>query len=465
MKTKTLILSLLALLFAFSTQSFAATYVVTDGGDAGDLICDATCTLREAVVAANASITDDTITFAPAITYITLVDQVSIASNGTLTITGSGANVLTIDGGPGTNRIFDIPVATVSIAGVTLKGGNGSGGQGNAIATTGGGLVLDEVVVKENAGDNYSGAVFFGSAGNHVISNSTFSNNQDEECAGFQINGGALAVINSTFSGNQAISGWGGGFCVYGGSVTVRNSTITGNTASSFAGGIYYGGTSLNLGNTIVAGNTADSGFPDILNNNSSETLWSSGFNLVGDSFGDATNTNMPIDYQPTDKLDFDPLLGLLTVANGGTTPTHALLEGSPAIDSGSAFGYSTDQRGQLRPVDDVLTADAVGSDGSDIGAFEKSFAPTAAMATASGRITTPKGVGISNIRVTVTDSSGVTRAAVSNTFGYYQFTDVQAGEDAIFSVFSKRYGFDQSTHVRSIVGDTDDINFIAYER
>jgi hypothetical protein len=36
---------------------------------------------------------------------------------------------------------------------------------------------------------------------------------------------------------------------------------------------------------------------------------------------------------------------------NGGPTPTHALLIGSPAIDAGTAEGCpATDQRGVLRP-------------------------------------------------------------------------------------------------------------------
>ena len=54
------------LLFALlgSAQAQAATRTVTDIGDAGDGICDATCTLRDAVNAAQA---DDRILFALAL--------------------------------------------------------------------------------------------------------------------------------------------------------------------------------------------------------------------------------------------------------------------------------------------------------------------------------------------------------------------------------------------------------------
>jgi len=53
-----------------------------------------------------------------------------------------------------------------------------------------------------------------------------------------------------------------------------------------------------------------------------------------------------------------DPLLGPLA-NNGGSTQTHALLTGSPAIDAGNAGGCTdnlgvvlkTDQRGFHRPI------------------------------------------------------------------------------------------------------------------
>ena len=54
-----------------------------------------------------------------------------------------------------------------------------------------------------------------------------------------------------------------------------------------------------------------------------------------------------------------DPRLGPLQ-DNGGPTPTHALLLGSPAIDASSACP-ATDQRGVTRPQ----------GAGCDIGAFE----------------------------------------------------------------------------------------------
>jgi hypothetical protein len=54
---------------------------------------------------------------------------------------------------------------------------------------------------------------------------------------------------------------------------------------------------------------------------------------------------------------------------NGGPTATIAPAPGSPVIDTGSAFGLTTDQRGQPRPSEFASIANA--GDGSDIGAYE----------------------------------------------------------------------------------------------
>ncbi|HYN88617.1 MAG TPA: choice-of-anchor Q domain-containing protein [Ardenticatenaceae bacterium] len=77
---------------------------------------------------------------------------------------------------------------------------------------------------------------------------------------------------------------------------------------------------------------------------------------------------------QPGDRSYTAPLLGPLQ-QNGGPTPTHALLPGSPAIDGGDLAGckdgtgaaLSADQRGQPRPVD----GDGNGGAICDIGAVE----------------------------------------------------------------------------------------------
>jgi hypothetical protein len=66
----------------------------------------------------------------------------------------------------------------------------------------------------------------------------------------------------------------------------------------------------------------------------------------------------------------------------------------------------------------------------------------TAASVSVSGRLSAPNSRGVSNARVTMTGSDGVTRFAITNPFGYYRFENVQVGETYTFSVESKQYSF-----------------------
>ena len=85
-------------------------------------------------------------------------------------------------------------------------------------------------------------------------------------------------------------------------------------------------------------------------------------------------------DQSGTGASPLNPLLGPLA-NNGGSTRTHALLGGSPAIDKGSnsGSGVTTDQRGSTRVVDLATVANASGGDGTDIGAYEAQTDPNTA--------------------------------------------------------------------------------------
>jgi len=288
-----------------------------------------------------------------------------------LTISGNGANIFTIDGGAGTNRIFYTNQATVSISGMTLTGGNGMGltpFNAGAIYVRAGLVRLDSLNVTGNSAATGSGGVVFQGGGTHQSSNSTFSNNTALGCGGINNANGRLTIVNSTITGNTVRRN-GGGLCSYG-PTTLRNVTITNNT-SPVGGGIYQElvpgsnepDSFLNLRNTIIAGNNATSGSsPEI--QFVSGTITSEGGNLIGDSAGDSTNTEMSITYQQTDVQNTNLLLGTLQ-NNGGATPTHALLTSSPAINAGdNTDAPATDQRGFARIVGGTI----------DIGAFE--FAP-----------------------------------------------------------------------------------------
>jgi len=392
------------LLFSIAaTETFAVDFTVnltTDQHDAStaDGVCDIDlvtageqCSLRAAVEQANNLGGNDRVLFnLPANSTITLTTanggEIPINNSGTLEIAGSGADNLTIDGGAGTNRIFHTNQATVNIIGLTLTGGNKSAfgvNSGGAILVEGGALTLDRVHVTGNTAHSGGGGIDF-QLGTHRIINSTFSNNTTIfQGGGFFVSfGTTLTVVNSTISGNTA--GMGGGGFNSQGTVTLRNVTII-NNSSRVGGGIGQSGV-LNMGNTIVAGNTAavDLGTdvsPDIYSS-PGKTIVSAGGNLIGNNSNVETafpagNPNTNNDIVGTSVSPINPQLGSLA-DNGGTTPTHALLAGSPAIDAGlNAWAVDPlnnttlafDQRGTgyMRIVD----GDNNGSSIVDIGAFE----------------------------------------------------------------------------------------------
>ncbi|HEX4707211.1 MAG TPA: choice-of-anchor Q domain-containing protein [Candidatus Udaeobacter sp.] len=95
------------------------------------------------------------------------------------------------------------------------------------------------------------------------------------------------------------------------------NSTITDNNGS-----VSVSGGAIEIGSTILNAN-ADSA--NIINYGG--TVSSQGYNISSDNGGGYLTG-------PGDQINTDPLLGPLQ-DNGGRTATHALLPGSPAIDTG----------------------------------------------------------------------------------------------------------------------------------
>ncbi len=74
----------------------------------------------------------------------------------------------------------------------------------------------------------------------------------------------------------------------------------------------------------------------------------------------------------------------------------------------------------------------------------------------------TATGRGIRNVRLTLTDSAGETRIAVSNAFGYYRFMDVPAGGTYVIVASGKRFVFDNPMRVLNIAEEAASIDFVA---
>jgi len=69
-------------------------------------------------------------------------------------------------------------------------------------------------------------------------------------------------------------------------------------------------------------------------------------------------------------------------------------------------------------------------------------LAPTAAEVTVGGRVLSSLNAAIPRAIVTFTGADGVTHAAVTNNFGFYTITGLQAGQTYLITVSARRYIF-----------------------
>ncbi len=245
---------------------------------------------------------------------------------------------------------------------------------GGAICNASGTVTVINSTLSDNIASNptigsHGGAIL--NYGTVAVTNSTLSGNSSENTGGAIANYGTMTVTNSTLSGNS--SGYSGGAILNSGTITMSNSTLSGNSADTEGGAILNYGTMM-MNNSTVSNNSALNGGgiagTAVLTNSiianslsggdCSAPITDGGHNISSDDTCglDPANGSMP---------NTDPLLGPLQ-DNGGSTWTHALLPGSPAIDAGDDTQCPpTDQRGVIRPQDGNGDGEAV----CDIGSYE----------------------------------------------------------------------------------------------
>ena len=278
--------------------------------------------------------------------------------SGTLSLVNSVVSWNSADSGGGISNGY---TGILYVATSTLSN-NTAAGSGGGIYTPGGTVNVTQSTLSGNAA-YVSGGAIAGQQGTVNVAMSTLSGNWAH------IRGGGvygdrcmLEITNSTLSGNSASEGggiFGDESCI----LQVTNSTLTGNMAQFSGGGIAcdYNLTYTTLRNSVVAANFATLE-PDVFYPRYGSGTLSSSNNLIGQTSGetplvDGKDGNLV----GTSEDPIDPMLGPLT-DNGGPTFTHALLDGSPAIDAGDdshVYGF-TDQRGRARLYGTV-----------DMGAFE----------------------------------------------------------------------------------------------
>lgn len=362
-------------LFVSATDISAATFFVTNTNDTGE------GSLRQAIAGANAVGTADTIVFDASFNVlrtITLATGIEISPNAsadTLTITGPGANLLTIRSsgdfinvGIFQNGANNGPPDTTSISGITFGQGTAPN-PGRSILSFGNLNISNCVFTGNRASDfNQPGAsiqhvnsntaltvnnsVFTGNttngatsnggaisnSGTATITNSTFSGNSSGG-GGAIGNFGALSVTGCTFTNNTAGFGGGGGILSESGvtpiSATITNSTFTGNVSNGGGGGggIRNSGGTMNISGLTFTNNTSVSGGGGITTFNATTNISSSIFtgNKATGAFSSAGEGNG----------------GAISSVGGSsqTTITSSIVSRNEATSSGGGIHFGSSGR------------------------------------------------------------------------------------------------------------------------
>jgi CSLREA domain-containing protein len=370
-----------ALMLACAPSALANAYTVTRTDDPTPGGCHKTnCSLREAVIAANAHHGPDTIMLQGAKTYnltiatgtegnassgdLDILDNVKISHTGTKRAT---INAHKID------RVFEFPPTTSAKAtflGLVIEGGKSSNGGG--IEVQHGSLTLIGSVVRNNRVtlDDGGGISVYGGFAKIVRSSITGNRAADE--GGGIFSGAHTVILDSTVSGNfSVISGGGvanhatltmrndtvannsteqngGGISSFFGSASLNDVTIARNKAASaggsgdMGGGIFTGSGTFTISNSLIALNTL--GGTTSTDPNCSGTFTSKGHNMRTSNDAGCVGFTGAGDF-----VNANPKIGPLA-NNGGPTETIALLTGSPAINKASPqTSEKRDQRGHKR--------------------------------------------------------------------------------------------------------------------
>ena len=329
--------------------------------------------------------------------------------------------------------------ATATITNSVIRD-NTTSGYGGGVYNNDGSITILDTLINNNSASEQGGGFYNRSSILNTINvlNSTISNNSAAFGGGI-INWGyieeytnaknekefydirsKITLNNSTISSNTSLSSGGGIYNNPLGDIYLNNSTITNNTGDSNNDGIGDGGGIYNEANGGISGyadgkvetkNTIIVGNFDSLNNGGTGNInpdisaqdapiTGNNYNLIGNLAGASGTIG-----KGTDIVNRNAKLGLLQ-NNGGPTPTHALLSGSPAINAGNnslIFPDTFDRDGdgnktETFPFDQRGKARIFGSK-VDIGAVE--FNPSLSLQ----NVTVVEGVNNqANVTVTLSD-------------------------------------------------------------
>ena len=244
----------------------SATFTVSKTQDTNDGVCNADCSLREAVIAANALAGADRIEL-PGGTYRlsiqgTVEDHAAkgdLDISDDLTLAGEGAGISIVDANQIDRVLQVLGSATVRIEGVTLRNGDHHDekywlGGGGVLHTSSGDLTIVDSVVENNRASIGGGVSSIPGSGALTITDSAIRYNRTNgynPSGGGIFNDGQALLVRVSIRGNSASYvdflpggmseqyGEGGGITHRAGNLTLTDSALVHNTAGNDVGGLY----------------------------------------------------------------------------------------------------------------------------------------------------------------------------------------------------------------------------------
>jgi len=324
----------------------------TTDANPGDGICataaeGSTCTLRAAIMEANAHDGADTISV-PAETYTLSLTGGESASAGdaavgdlditdSVTITGAAIDTTFIEAGTeaysGIDRVFELWGSdnSTSMSALTVRNGNASSesndhANGGGIRNNGATLALDDVEVSDSEADCRAGGIINWNGGTLTLTDSVVADNRSVDGCG---NGGGLVtegdastttITGSVITGNTATVG--GGLRHASGTADVTESVISDNAAEN-GGGIYTTGGEMTLTDVVLD-------FNEVTGQASGGAIYHDGSTLT---IKDSTIDNN------TSERETCCATGAIRAGNGTLTMTGSTVSNNSAMSDSSEGG------------------------------------------------------------------------------------------------------------------------------
>lgn len=278
---------------------------------------------------------------------------------------------------------------------------------------------------------------------------------------------------SATWTNNSTIPGW---FHARTGTGT----TIVANNGSSNAGNLYSYGTGTDTDRAIGSLGSGNAAIGNMfwgvrLQNNSGATITQLVISYTGEQWRNSAAAAQTISFSylvgsPTvtgSLAEFQtagvavPPLDFTTPITGGAA---SALDGNLAANR-TVISFTLNALNIPNGTEVMLRWSDPDHTGADhgFGIDDFSVTPnsgTAASVNIGGRVTNTSGEAISKAKVTLTDSHGITRMAITNAFGFYRFDGIEVGQTITLNVSSKENQFEPVS--LPVTEDMKDLNFTA---